>query len=88
MTLLMIWWNGQVTDNQISDNIKSETSEAVASTSHNLTQFTNCEDAMKEKLDDEEIRDVVPHVVTSLDEPVTYAEFFVWKKCSYLLFLL
>ena len=29
----------QVTDNQISDNIKSETSKAVASTSHNLTQF-------------------------------------------------
>ena len=28
-------------------------------------------------IDDEEIRDVVPHVVTSLDEPVTYAEFFV-----------
>ena len=34
-------------------------------------------EAMKEELDDEEIRDVVPHAVTSLDEPVTYAEFFV-----------
>ena len=67
----------QLIDNQISDIIKSETSEAVASTSHNLTQFTNCEETMKEKLDDEEIRNVVPHVVTSLDEPVTYAEFFV-----------
>ena len=33
---------------------------------------------MKEELDDE-LRYPVPHVVTSLDEPVTYAEFFVWN---------
>ena len=42
-----------------------------------FTQFANCEETMKEKADDEEIRYVVPHVVTSLDEPVTQAEFFV-----------
>ena len=54
----------QVTDNQISDIIKSETLEAVAFTSNNLTCSANCEETMKEKLDDEEIRDVVLHVVT------------------------
>ena len=42
----------QVTDNQISDNIKSE--ETVASTSHNL-QFVDCGETIKEEIKEENV---------------------------------
>ena len=73
----------QVTDNQISDIIKSETSESeetVASTSHNL-QFVDCgetiKEEIKEEVDEEYQRDPLrlSNAVQSLDEPVTYEEF-------------
>ena len=73
----------QVTDNQISDIIKSETSESeetVASTSHNL-QFVDCGETIKEEIKEENVEFHDPlrlsYAVQSLDEPVTYEEFFV-----------
>ena len=121
----------QVTDNQISDIIKSETSESeensaqkemsdttsynpylcvqcwnsfsiesdyinhkttchgntsslqnqvTASTSHNL-QFVDCGETIKEEIKEENVEFHDPlrlsYAVKSLDEPVTYEEFFV-----------
>ena len=70
----------QVTDNQISDIIKSETSESqetVASTSHNL-QFVDCGETIKEELK-EEVKEENQRDPLSLsnagDETVIYKEF-------------
>ena len=103
-----------MTDNQISDIVKSEILETLASTSHTHFEFVDCGETIKEEikeekihssetnsklqlesssnsfdilsdfgntrkeeLDDQHPRYHIPHVVTSLDEPVTCAEFFV-----------
>ena len=73
----------QVTDNQISDIIKSETSlseETVASISHHL-EFVNCGETIKEEIKEENMEFHDPlrlsYAVQSLDEPVTYEDFFV-----------
>ena len=80
---VMIELPTQMTDNQISDFIKSETSESeetVASTSHNL-QFVDCGETIKEEIKEEVEegyqRDPLrlSNAVQSLDEPVTYEEF-------------
>ena len=64
--------------------VKSETSESeetVVSTSHNLTQFVDCRETikeeMKEEVEEEYQRDPLrlSNAVQSLDEPVTYEEF-------------
>ena len=77
---------GSATDNQISDIIKSETlesEETVASTSHNLTQFVDCGETIKEEIKEEVQEEYqrdplrLSNAVQSLDEPVTVEEFFV-----------
>ena len=74
---------GSATDNQISENKKSETlesEETVASTSHNL-EFVDCgetiKEEIKEEVEEEYQRDPLrlSNAVQSLDEPVTYEEF-------------
>ena len=79
----------QVTDNQISKIIKSETAgnqEIVASTSTTVTEFVDCgetiKEEIKEEVEDEYQRDplILSNAVQSLDESVTYEEFFVSTK--------
>ena len=79
----MVELSTQVIDNQISDDMKNETSESeetVASTSHNL-EFVDCgetiKEEIKEEVEEEYQRDPLrlSNAVQSLDEPVTYEEF-------------
>ena len=77
----------QVIDNQISDIIKNEPAEneeeATTSTSQISTQFVDCGPTIKEEIKEENVEFHDPlrlsYVVQSLDEPVTYEEFFVWS---------
>ena len=75
----------QVIDNQLSDIIKSEPAEnegeATTSTPQISTLFVDCGPTIKEEIKEENIEFHDPlrlsYVVQSLDEPVTFEEFFV-----------
>ena len=68
-----------------SDNVKSEPpeneEEATTSTSQISTQFVDCGPTIKEEIKEENVEFHDPlrlsYAVQSLDEPVTYEEFFV-----------
>ena len=67
---------------EISDIVKCETlesQETVGSTSHNLTEYVDCGETIKEEIKEENVEFHDPlrlsFAVQSLDEPVTYEAF-------------
>ena len=80
---MMVELPTQVIDKQILNIIKTETlesEETVTSTANNL-EFVDCGETIKEEIKEENVEFHDPlrlsYAVQSLDEPVTYEEFFV-----------